>query len=108
MTSKALEKEAPPLKVARPVWMVVVLKVTPAAKVVAPVEAMLSNLRLLPFNMPKLSLDVPAPNPPAVSMNLAWELELLGRKVKEADELAPEILVEIRDILAEVEAMFKT
>ena len=84
------------------------MKVTPAAKVVAPVEAMLSNLRLLPFKMPKLSLDVPAPKPPAVNMNLAWELELLGRKVKEADELAPAVLVEIRDILAEAEAMFKT
>ena len=102
VTSRLLEKEAPPLKVARPVKVVV------PAKVVAPVLAMVKSLKLLPFKMLNDSEVTPAAVPPAVNMNLAWELELLGKKVIEVDEPALTEVVERMDMLAVVEAMFKT
>ena len=109
-----MEKEAPPLKVARPVTVRVELSiaapltVTEPAKVVAPVEAMVKSLRLEPLRRLKDSEVTPAAVPPAVNMNLAWELELLGWKVMEVDEPALTEVVERIDMLAETEAMFKT
>ena len=109
-----LEKEAPPLKVARPVTVRVELSiaapliVTAPAKVVAPVEAMVKSLRLLPFNRLNDSEVGPPPVPPAVKMNLACELELLGRKVKEEEEPAPDTVLERMAMLAVAEAIFKT
>ena len=109
-----MEKEAPPLKVARPVTVRVELSVaapltvTDPAKVVAPVEAMVKSLKLLPFKMLNDSEVTPAAVPPAVNMNLAWARPLLGWKVMELDEPALTAVVERIDMLAETEATFKT
>ena len=82
---------------ATPVCVVVVLNVTPEVKVVAPVLAMVNSLRLLPLSMLNDSEVAVPPNPPAVNMNLELDVPLLGRKVKEAEELRPLVLVEVMD-----------
>ena len=114
VTSILLEKEAPPLKVARPVTVRVELSiaapliVTAPAKVVAPVEAMVKSLRLLPFKRLNDSEVTPAAVPPAVKMNLAWLIALFGRKVMEVEEPALTAVVERMDTLDEAEDIFKT
>ena len=98
-----MDRETPPLRVVKPVTVRFELKVVAPVTVMIPVEAM--DKSLVPNGPIILNDSEVEPKPPTDMANLDWALELLGRKVKEAEEVVVEERIET---LAVAEAMFKT